>query len=51
MNIRHFFDNIDEKTIDRITEKYPPLSSDDKERLYAMSKNKYNSEKKENKKC
>ncbi|MBQ6944477.1 MAG: hypothetical protein IJN43_09135 [Ruminococcus sp.] len=49
MNIRHFFDNIDEKTIDRITEKYPPLSSDDKERLYAMSKNKYNSEKKENK--
>ncbi len=49
MNIRHFFDNIDEKAIDRITEKYPPLSSDDKERLYAMSKNKYNSEKKENK--
>lgn len=49
MNIRHFFDNIDEKTIDRITDKYPPLSSDDKERLYAMSKNKYNSEKKENK--
>lgn len=49
MNIRHFFDNFDEKTIDRITEKYPPLSSDDKERLYAMSKNKYNSEKKENK--
>lgn len=49
MNIRHFFDNIDEKTIDRITEKYLPLSSDDKERLYAMSKNKYNSEKKENK--
>lgn len=46
MNIRHFFDNIDEKTIDRITEKYPPLSSDDKERLYAMSKNKYNSENK-----
>ena len=44
MNIRHFFDNIDEKIIDRITEKYPPLSSDDKERLYAMSKNKYHSE-------
>lgn len=49
MNIRHFFDNADEKTIDRITEKYPPLSSADKERLYAMSKKKYNKEKTENK--
>lgn len=48
MNIRHFFDNIDEKTIDRITEKYPPLSSDDKERLYAMSEKKYNRAKNEN---
>ncbi|MBR5512545.1 MAG: hypothetical protein IKV85_01005 [Ruminococcus sp.] len=49
MNIRHFFDNADEKTIDRITEKYPPLSSADKERLYAMSKKKYNKEMTENK--
>ncbi len=48
MNIRHFFDNADEKTIDRITEKYPPLSSADKERLYAMSEKKYNKIKKEN---
>lgn len=42
MNIRHFFDNADEKTIDRITENYPLLNSKDKERLYAMSKKKYN---------
>lgn len=48
MDIRHLFDNADEKTIDRITEKYPPLSSADKERLYAMSKKKYNKEMTEN---
>lgn len=48
MNIRHFFDNVDEKTIDRITENYPLLNSKDKERLYAMSKKKYNKEVTEN---
>ncbi len=48
MNIQHFFDNADEKTIDTIAEKYPPLSSHDKERLYAMSKKKYNKEMTEN---
>lgn len=48
MNIRHFFDNADGKTIDRITENYPLLNSKDKERLYAMSKKKYNKEVTEN---
>lgn len=48
MNIRNLFDNSDDKTIDRITEKYPFLNADDKERLFVMSKNKYNSEKTEN---
>ncbi len=49
MNIHNFFDNPDDALIDRIAEEYPILDTDEKERLYAMSKNKYNSEKKENK--
>lgn len=48
MNIRNLFDNLDDKTIDIITEKYPYLESDDKERLYAMSKKKYDNTQTEN---
>lgn len=44
MNIHNFFDNPDDALIDRITEEYPILDTDEKERLYAMSKNKYNSD-------
>ncbi len=44
MNIHDFFDNPDDAFIDRITEEYPILDTDKKERLYAMSKNKYNSD-------
>lgn len=42
MKIDDIFKNADDVTIDRITEKYPVLSEKDKERLYAMSKRKYN---------
>lgn len=48
MNIHNLFDNLDDKTIDIITEKYPYLESDDKERLYAMSKKKYDNTQTEN---
>lgn len=44
MNIRNAFDNSDETTIERITTEYPLLDADEKERLYAMSKEKYNSD-------
>ena len=49
MNIRNAFDNSDETTIERITTEYPLLDADEKERLYAMSKEKYNSDIKNNK--
>lgn len=44
MNIHDFFDDPDDAFIDRITEEYPILDTDKKERLYAMSKDKYNSD-------
>ena len=37
MNIHNFFDNPDDALIDRITEEYPILDTDEKERIYAIS--------------
>ena len=48
MNIHNFFDNPDDALIDRITEEYPILDTDEKERLYAMSKKKYDNTQTEN---
>ena len=42
MTIEEIFDNADEVTTDRISEKYPALSDSEKDRLFAMSKRKYN---------
>lgn len=36
------FSNIDDKTAGRLSEEYPVLKAEQKERLYAMSKRKYN---------
>ena len=42
MKMEDFFNNTDESTANRIAEKYPVLSDEEKERLFAMSKRKYN---------
>lgn len=41
MKIDVFFDNADDITADKIAESYPILNEDHKERLFAMSKRKY----------
>ena len=41
MKLNDFFNEPDEVTTDRVSEKYPALSDQHKERLFAMSKRKY----------
>ena len=41
MKLEDIFSNADEKSAERIAERYPVLSEDEKERLYIMSKRKY----------
>ena len=44
MDIKDILDNSDDMTAGRIAEKYPALSDDEKERLFAMSVRKFNND-------